>query len=562
MYTIATYKNRLYIGGESGSAVFGKSLDKLSSANFYDPSLWEVDSSIAPVHSFYEDSGKLLPSPGFTARYSGYLFTSDTSAVTAHFDDPATFFTPSNVTAMKTIGPNTTLIGTEEDFFYYLDPDEYVQIKIPGPTFASANRVLVDRTGQLWVLPFGLAKGFWNPGPWWLGINAFDGSSWKNYSPSAMYDMGHMGSATEANAIVQTDDGRMWFGFKGGSIKCFDPDNGEWWHYCNFGQEGIATFVKRKGSCPSFDWGKCDAIAQDSSGYMWFGSWNNLAGCLLCYKPSPDENDDLEGRYRRFPPLGYVNADITINTIAVDPDQNILFGTKEGILTVVRHNGNPIRDGIISVKEFRNLQNVYQIVVLGDGTSLVLTAGGVMLFDPSDKTLSVMDEFETGITRLVVENDNLFWYTVAGDGVVRFDFLNNKKTIYNRAQGLVATSVNDLFVDRSNGCIWVASDQGVSRIALGYTSPSAGEDPSVVIYPNPFSLRRHTTMHFRNVPSDAVVGIYALNGNLVGTPSMVIGSESRALYQWKPSSRCAPGTYFYSIVTSASKKSGTVLIVP
>ncbi|MBN1760846.1 MAG: T9SS type A sorting domain-containing protein [Chitinispirillaceae bacterium] len=568
VHTITTYKNRLYVGGESGSAVFKVTLDKLSDANMYDPSLWDIDTSVAPVHSFYEENGKMLPSTGISGRLFGYLLTTDSNRVTIHKDEPVTITLkdPGVVTAIKTVDAYRTLIGTEENYFWLWDTSatQLTQIMIPGPSFAAANRVHVDRNGKLWVLPYGITSIQWYPMPWWLGINEFDGSTWKIYCPQSelYFAMGHMMWSTEARAIVESDDGKMWFGFNGGAIKCFNPDNNEWWHYCNFGQLGHGEFVKRQGPCPGMDWGKCDAIAQDSSGYMWFGSWNNLDGCLLCYKWSPDENEELEGRYRRFPPKGVVDKDITINDIAVDRENNILFGTKEGILTIARHNGDPIDDGITIVKEFRNLQNIYQIVVLSDGTSLVLTAGGVMLFDPADKTLSTLEEFENGITRLTVENDNLFWYTVANQGVVRFDLLNNKKTVYDRAQGLIANSVNDIIVDRNRGCVWVANDRGVSKIALGYASPVSGGEAPVVVYPNPYSFRRHSKVHFRNIPGDAVVNVYSLNGNLVGKPSEVMGNESRSLFEWKPASRCVPGTYFYSIVTPTSKKTGTMLLVP
>ena len=566
VYTVTTFKNRLYIGGESGSAYLKITLDKISSANFFDPTLWQIDSSVAPVHSFYVENDKLFPSTGLTGTYQGVRLTAFRDSMEVRLNEgPDTVGFPSEITAIGKAGAATTLIGTEEFFFWCWGATDYYQVIIPGPTFASANRVHVARDGKLWVLPYGLEDGRnWYPEPWWLGINSFDGKSWWNFSPSYIYEMGHMASSTEALAIAQTKDDRMWFGFKGGSIKAYDPKTNRWMHYCNFGQsgDGDGTFIKREGPCPSFDWAKCDAIAQDSAGYMWISSWNNSDGVLLCYKPSPEENEDLEGRYKRFPPKGHMDLIVNISAIAADRNNEILYGTETGVLSVITYSGDPITNGITPLKEFTNLQKIYRIVVLGDGTSLVLAASGVHIYNPEDRTLAVVEEFEKGITVLAAENDNLFWYGVGGKGVVRFDFLNNEKKLFSSAQGLASNQINDLFVDKKNGCVWVATDRGVSRIALGYVSAADGSEPSIQVYPNPFSRKRHTAMYFRNVPREAVVSVHALNGNLVGKPALVIKGDGGAFYQWKPPAQCAAGTYFYAVVAPSEKKSGKIMIVP
>jgi hypothetical protein len=574
IYTLAIYKNHLYVGGESGSARLKVKLSNLSDANFYDPSLWEIDSSVAPVHSFYEDSGKFISSSVPTGRLFGVLFKADSSNLLVPNEDSIVHIDlGSRITKIKTIDYYHCLIGTEANYFYLWDQDSIRMIFTPGPTFASANRVHVDRSGKLWVLPYGQtgwhdSGNTWYPMPWWLGINSYSSSGWENHSPMVRFGMGHMMNATDANGIAESRDGRMWFGFNGGSIKCFDPQSNEWLHYCNFGgQEGNGAFVVANGPCPETDYGKCDAIAQDSTGYMWYGSYNNDPGCLICYKPTPGETDSLESgtsrellQYRRFPPYG--TGGLSITEVAVDAENNILFGTDDGILRVIHHDGDPIKDSIRLVKEFHNLQNIFRIVVLDNGNSMVLTAEGMYLFDPEELTLNPLGDFEKGITTMAAENDNLIWYGVNAKGVVRFDLLNNTKTVFGKAQGLVANQINDVFVDRYNGAVWVASDRGVSRITLGYALPTATDMPPVVVFPNPYSLRRHNTVYLRHVPADAKVGIYALNGNLVGKPVEVIGNERGSAYEWKPSSNCVPGTYFYSVVTTTTKKTGTILIVP
>lgn len=563
VYTLTIHDSHLYVGTETGTAMLKDSVQNISKANFYDPSIWKTDTSVYPVHSFLADStGKLNPYRGLSERYNGFPLTADSLfSVTLHATDTTTIPFGSRVTAMKVLDANKCWLGTEEHFFYYWTAEHFKQITIPGPTFSGVNRVCVDRAGKVWVLPYGLGEGrdFYTP-PWWLGINTFDGQTWVNYGPDSIPEMGHMGSSTEARAIMQSRDGKMWFGFKGGQVKSCDPDGDGWMHYCVFGQEqGNGAFVKTEGKCPESDWGKCDAIAQDSLGFMWISSWNNFAGSLLCYDPDPEEDSELTGRYRRFPPLGNKEIIAEVSAIAVDRENNILYATGSGTLNVAQYTGNPIKEGITIDKTFTGLQKVYDIVVLPEGVSLVLAAGGVFQFNPEDGSFEANEDFENGITSMDVENANVIWYGVPGKGVVRHDFLNDEKTVVGRAQGLMSEQVNDVCVDTKNGYVWIASDYGLSRLTLGYGERPATGDGEVV-FPNPYSRSRHSVITFQNVPQGATVRVHGLNGNLVGKPELVRKSTSGSYFQWKPPSHLTPGTYFYAIVTSDDRTTGKLIV--
>ncbi|MBN1308780.1 MAG: T9SS type A sorting domain-containing protein [Chitinispirillaceae bacterium] len=568
IHVVAVYKNRLYLGGESGIATLQVTVDDILKVNFYDPSIWEIDTSTGPVHSFLPVSGTLRSYNGPSGFYNEVLLTADSTMMLLHDTDEDTVMRTvplnSTVTVIRYNDNSQCWIGTEDDFFWYWDVSDFKKITIPGPTFVSVNRVLVDRKGTLWVLPYGYADG--NPYvlPWWVGINSFDGNVWKNFSPIYYPAMGHMGASTVAQAILQTRDERMWFGFEAGQIKCYDPSSDEWWHYCVFGQDqGDGTFVKRKGPCPPGDWGKCDALAQDSAGYMWISSWNNFKGSLLCYKPSVDETEELTGTYRRFPPIGDANRPepADINTITIDRSRNIIYGTESGTVRIVRYEGDPLQDGIRVVAEFTSLQKIFKAVTLPDNSTLVLTAKGVYRFEPSDTTLTFLEDFDRNVTTLDVEDDNILWYGIPGKGIVRFNMVTNDKTVFNRAQGLVSTQINDVYIDKKNGYVWAATDEGVSRLSLGYTAAPASEKKTVV-YPNPFSRRRHEVIYFQDIPREGSIRIHSLNGNLVAAPTLLRKGAGGESYEWRPSSRIPAGTYFYVIIAPNIRKTGKLILTP
>lgn len=566
------FKNRLYIGCGLGLAVLKGDVDNIDEVNFYDPSNWQVDSTIDfSVKTILTDKGKVEAFGGPAIYFNTILATADSNHITVHVkDEPYKLYVKSYITYFGNYNTEGVWVGTENDHFYFWDKNGLSNMPITGPTFTGVNRVHVDRTGSVWVVPFGGEEKDMdlNVSPWWLGINRFNGYTWENYAPRKIPEMGHMGGYPEAFGILEARDGSMWFGFSAGSIKRYVPSEKKWFHYCNYGKEfGNGAFLKTQGQCPTIDWGKCDAIAQDSAGYIWMSSWNNFYGSLICYKPDNDTSDSLgssidslSGAYKRFPPNGTSSSTVEIMAIAADKSKNIIYGTKSA-LTVIRYDKDPFKNGINTIKTFPNLAEVKQIKVQADGTSLVLTSGGVHQFDPVDNSLTLLEEFDKDITSLSFESDSIYWYGTLTSGLVRYEVGRQEKQYYNMASGLISDKINDVYVDKIYGNVWVASDLGISQLVLGYnyTAPNKGAE---LVYPNPFSRRRHTEIYFQNLPSNGELRIYTLDGTLLAKPKLMREGENGAYYSWKPSSSHAPGTYFYSFVSPEIKSTGKLLFVP
>ena len=584
---VTTFKNRLYIGGVSGVAVLKGTLDQMESRNFFDPSIWDVDTTLKMTTSYLVEDGKLnwYKTPvemfyGNKIRAEGntiYIYdkyaeemedSSETDDNTGEAFRVALQY-DSDVTCLKVDGTRC-FIGTENDSYFYWDGTNHHHLIIPGPTFMAVKRVYVDRNSNVWAvpIPYENENRTYAP-PWWLGVNALIGSNWVVFGPKNYPEMGHMGRGINANGLLEDRDGSIWFGFEGGAIKRFNTIINRWSHYCNWGYDAFnGAFVKTYGNCQNPDWGKCDAITQDSSGYIWFSSWNNYSGCLICYQPHDDEDtafNGLVGYYKRFPPKAYEGKNVNITAIAADDSGNVIYGTEIGEVTVITHDGNPLEDSIRTVASWGTelgLQNVFNMLEISDGSTLILTTDGVYRFDPQTNQLTYFDDFDKNITSMAVESDNVYWYASPGKGLTRFDLFNNTKRVIDKSKGLLSNDVNDVIFDKQNGYVWAATNKGISRITLGYSNFQANVTNQQV-FPNPFSLRRHKVVSFQNMPTDARVTVHALNGNLVGVATQVRSGLEGAYYEWTPASDIAPGTYFFAVKSIADvKKSGKLLIVP
>jgi len=426
-----------------------------------------------------------------------------------------------------------------------------------------ANKILVTRTGNLWVMP---RIGGLNM-PWWRGFNSLTGNTWNVYSPANIPQMGYYGDNMDHRGIAESSDGRIWLGTSGGQIKCFNPALNDWSRYCNFAKNfGDGKFYHSYTTCPDPDWAKCDAIAQDSSGYMWFASWQSVHGCLICYDPrfEPDalQADPSNAHYRRFFPQDHANYSHIPRSLIVDKSGNIILGGEEGKITVFRHNGDPLKNGITVLNTFTDKGIVNDMSTTDDLITRIATSDGIFEYDPQANKLTEMEELGAAVSAIEHENQHILWMGVPGEGVIRLNLTNESRSTFSTTQGLVSNDVTDLEIDRGNGFLWVGTALGVSRLALGYklttNSPS-----DVNVFPNPFCRSRHDEIKFRNLPPGSKVIIYSSGGNMISRAEQIRDGIEGAFCIWKPSTKLAPGTYFYSVQSAGkSSRKGKILITP
>ena len=372
--------------------------------------------------------------------------------------------------------------------------------------------------------------------------------------------------------MCEDKSGTMWFGAPGGCVKRYDVQNKTWAVYylngVNF--DTIRQLSSEEASKPGF-WEKCDAIAQDSSGVLWFANWgnktNNIKGSLICTDPSIKS-------YKRFFPYGdqYYIKDII--SLCVDSRGKILAGGHDGELLIASPNGNPLQNGIDSVYLFRtDFGTVSDICATSNGISWIATGKGLYKYN---SLTGILDSIPTSkipatVNSVDAESDGVLWLGTSADGIMRYTVSDSTKTVFNMGNGLVSNAVHDLSIDKTGGYLWVATNAGLSRMSLGHTASAVADNKNIVAYPNPFSRKNpnHREIIFKHCAPGAKINVYTLRGALV----KVLSSDADNAYpfdtgpfettlRWVPSNKLVPGTYYFVGQPQQPAKTQKLLIVP
>ncbi len=132
---------------------------------------------------------------------------------------------------------------------------------------------------------------------------------------------------------------------------------------------------------------------------------------------------------------------------------------------------------------------------------------------------------------------------------------------FTKVDGLVSTGIKDLSLDRENGVMWIATDQGVSRLSIGMKT-QLPDVKTAVVFPVPFRKSRNKAINFHYVSPKADISVYSLHGSLVGRPVRILNNAYQAQFAWTVPANVAPGTYYYIIKDGESSSKGRLLITP
>jgi hypothetical protein len=585
--TIAVYYNKnqhdtiLALGCQKGVARLSLINNNIEKANFYDPSIWRIDTSLAkPVKSFVirHDSLLALTIPGAVVNNVLVTGVNDTLRGTLYADTLKKTTLPSIITSVAVSPTNECFVGTTLNYFYRWNLNDTANVSIEGPAFMWVNRVFVDREGITWVCPQ-IAATIPQPKQ---GFYSFEKNTWQHFTPIQYPDMGAYLSDGPMYGVTEDRFGRMWFGTAGGQVKRFNRVDRTWAKYCVGAHAfGLGDFFQST-TCHTPDWAKVDAIALDSSGFIWITSWFNDFGSLLAYDPAYEPVSTAttpESRhYRFFFPLNDANWSEQIQCLYVDVAGNIFVcdGTT-GKIQIFRHNGNPLRDGLQSVANFNGFGTTYDAAATRDSLTYIATTNGFFTYGAPGKSirkglcvrswigaspsLTIIDSTLTEIKTVEVEDERILWLGTVSGGLIRYDLLDNTSTIIDESSGLLSNNVQDLSIDRKNGYLWIATDRGVSRYSIGYPVDQKNTGPAQV-YPNPYSMRRHVEVVFAKLPTKSTVQVYSVNGALVTTLSPVEAGANGSVCTWKPSRGTVPGMYLYSIRSSGTIRQGKLIITP
>lgn len=587
--TIAVIDDTLFLGRQQGVARLYIGGNRLDSVIFFDPSIWTVDSlDKSPVHTLLKrPDGSVqafaVPAAGWNGRILKAVptGTADTSHGIMYADTTELFRFPSIITSIAAAPWGGCCIGTALDYFFVWNGIDTMRVPIAGPSFSTALRVYADREGCAWVCPriSSLLEGVQNP--WWEGISVFRNNAWQLYSPIQYPSMGGITGAVYFTGVVEDQFGRMWFGTPGGQVKRYNRTSDTWLKYCVGAQSYGRGLFFQSVNCLAPDWGKCDAIARDSSGFLWAGLYWGFTGNILCYDPryEPDPNppDAASRHFRYFFPQGDPSYAEDVTSICVDAQNNIIAGSSDGKIVVFSHNGNPLRDSVAIAATFTGRGSVFDAAATADGLTYVAAANGFCTYDPADRKLldglcvrtwngtrkvtMVVDSTLKNISSVEFQDERILWLGTVDSGLIRYDLSNTTRSVIGETQGLASNRVNDLSFDRPRGWLWIATDRGVSRYSLGYSLEGAGAG-SITVVPNPYSKRRHRDVAFENLPPGSTTCVYTVAGSLVASLQPVENGARGGFCVWKPSPSIVPAVYLYVVRSGSSGKVGRLIVTP
>jgi ligand-binding sensor domain-containing protein len=558
---LAISNDRLYVGLEKGVVYIDNISTKLNSYNFFDPGIWKTDSTRSgSANAFLTINDSLFVFNQPAVVYNGMLLQAKGDSLV--FGEKVLFQTHDPISCLKAIGSDCW-IGTKNDciYKYSSSESETKHIRFEGPTFQGVNGLTIDNNGHVFIIPSASLAG----GEWWRGFQEFRNNSWFVYNTTLTPNIGSMPENTKTKAITKSREGDIWIATDGAHCKRFTNNDNSWSQYCTYSKGGSQGKSSCSPDCGE-PWAKSDAVAQDSSGFVWVGCWQNPDGSLICFdpanKPNPDANGTPQAHYRRFFEAGNPNKADNIDLLHVDVFGTIFVANSTPNLMVLKHNGDPIKNGVDIVTTISSLGKFSDAVSFQSGTTYFLTTTGLYSYNPETRNTEKVENIGSGIVAIESEEDNILWYASTSDGLVRYDLLNKERlSSFTKVDGLVSTAVKDLALDRENGIMWIATDQGVTRLSIGVKS-QLPDIKKTTVFPVPFRKNRDKTINFHYVSPKADITVYSLHGSLVGKPVKILNNVYQAQFAWTVPANVSPGTYYYIIKDGESSAKGRLLITP
>ena len=242
---------------------------------------------------------------------------------------------------------------------------------------------------------------------------------------------------SEANAIVQTDDGFIWIGSYSGLIR-YDGNTFERMSY----QTGISGVVE---------------LFVDSKGRLWIGS-NDVGAAVL-------EN----GEFRFFGREQGLSS-LYVHTITEDSGGNIYLGTAQGVVVV----DPSLEESHAIESEHLTDDNVMQLHSFTDGSVIGLTREGSILLIKNGEITDYYDSKALGFNgaHALLPDPAHPGYMYVGDtgSVIRYGRLANK-TFQVREEYKIDPLAYVNYMTLMDDVLWIASDEGIGYIQNGELYP-------------------------------------------------------------------------------------------
>jgi hypothetical protein len=342
----------------------------------------------------------------------------------------------------------------------------------------SCKRLAIDRKKQPWIAL---------PG---LGINHLNNGQWEHFNSA------NTGLPLETNpsALFIDHNNTLWAGNWGYGITRCD-DQGTWQHMVS----GVPT--------PNIAY-----FLQDQRNGVYLAHWTDIT------------YEDLVSYYRYDDSLFTITLGPSFrlrpNALALDDQGSLWIGTNElGLF-------HKTSDGALNNYYPGNSQlpgNRVNALACENGNRIWIgTESGLAFYDGNNISQYPRPLLSETIRSIKVDRANNKWIgTDQGLNLITWDGqvqAYTQRDLGNNGSRLLSDNINELAIapidDQTDG-IYIATEKGLSLLKYNLVLPR--QALSVNVAPNPYCPGRDPYFFFSNLPSQAVIKIYTLDGRLVGT---------------------------------------------
>jgi hypothetical protein len=498
-----------------------------------------------------------------------------------------------NINFVKDIGEHT-FVGTRFDYLWRINDDR--QFVVPGMTNStSIERLFVDSEHSLWIIPWVLpGDNWWNRVERMTRRQEFSGIR-------ESQNFGTMGSCRTFWGITQYDENTMFLSNCSEPLKAYDLQNNTWGNWIFGGNSNHTYFTNTfhfDSEFQEYEWTKIDGLIRDRRGIVWGTWWRNLR-LSTAELPVVFAFDPNNGKFRFL--LKNTRAELN------DPYKFAMLGNGDLLLAFANRNElwlidsskDPFDESVSEIadassssgllKSERSATNaVTAMAATGAGNVLVGTIRAPVVFNHSAIRGSnlvtidnIPDRFSVETSDIVLEYSqelwsqdvnlrrtrSVFWVANGSLGVQRLvldeymrgDILeaavfDASQTVFalNSLNGGINGTAMALAIDTVQNFLWIGGDRGITRIRLPERTSVTSQQRGAAVFPNPFSLSRHTFLTLPSVSQSSFVDVYTVSGKLVhsfnqNSPEWTKTIDGSHFYRWRVPSNIAPGTYIIAV---------------
>jgi len=351
---------------------------------------------------------------------------------------------------------------------------------------------------------------------------------------------------------IALDSGELlWLGTRGGGVSVLDNRDTPFYK----GDDTWTTFTHPDGLADN----GVTAIAVDSGGRLWFGTWGGVS--VLDHSGSPfDKGDDIWTTFTTADGL----ANLSVRAITVDGENRTWFGTEGGGASVLDHRGTPFYKGDDTWTSFTTADglayNDVRAITVGSGNRTwfgtwgggvsVLDHGGTPFYkgDDSWTTFSTANGLASNrVYAIAMDGGSRLWFSTEGGvsvlehGGTPFDKGDDTWTTFTELDGLADDYVNAIAAD-VGGRLWFGTWDGVSELVDAVAPASSAYNPT---YANckvsaPWSASDGASHIFR-------VTLWVKHGGGSWTNTALSqGGQSSGAFAYTPT--YGDGTYYFATV--------------